>query len=341
MSERRLLLDRSPGEARGVVLLDGRPERLWIERDGEGAGPRLGERHRARVEEVSPGLGLARLALAGGLEAALPLAKAVQPHRGAAVEVEIVAEARGGKAAAARLIGPASGSPAVLQAAPSLEARLAAAAPGAGIVGGEDAREAADEAEEAALAVAHPLAGGVTLYIEPTRALTAIDVDWSGPVRPSPAAALRANLAAIGAAARLLRLKAIGGAAAIDLIGFPGDREAMQAAARKAFAPDDPGVVVLAPNRFGLLQLAKPHRERPLGEVRCAADGRRSARSVAQRLARALERQGRADPGARLLAECAPEVARALDPLVQAMGPRFQVREALGWDRLKTDIRAV
>ncbi len=191
------------------------------------------------------------------------------------------------------------------------------------------------------LAIAHPLAGGVTLYIEPTRALTAIDVDWSGAPGPSATAALRANLGAIGAAARLLRLKAIGGAAAIDLIGFPRDREAIQAAARKAFAPDDPGVVVLAPNRFGLLQLAKPHRERPSMQVLCAEDGRLSARSVAQRLARALERQGRADPGARLLAECAPEVARALRPLVQAMGPRFQVREALGWDRLKTDIQTL
>ena len=56
MTRRRTFLDRSPGEARGVVLLDGRPERLFIERDGEEQGPRLGERHRARVEELSPGL---------------------------------------------------------------------------------------------------------------------------------------------------------------------------------------------------------------------------------------------------------------------------------------------
>ena len=338
---RRLFLDRSPGETRGLVLLDGRPERLWIEREGDSPGPRLGERHRARVEEISPGLGLARLQLGEGLEAALPLSKAVQPHRGAIVEVEISAEPRGGKAAVARLIGPASGTPQKLVAAPSLEARLAAAAPGAGIVGGAEACEAADEAEEAALAVVHPLAAGITLHIEPTRALTAVDIDWSGPARPSAAALLRANLGALGEAARLLRLKAIGGAVAIDLIGFPRDQGVVQAAAREAFAPDDPGVVVLPVNRLGLLQLAKPHRERPLAEVLCADDGRLSARSVAQRLARALQRQGRADPGARLTAECAPAVAKALQPLVQTLGPRFQVLEALGWDRLKTDIRSL
>ena len=78
MTTRRLFLDRSPGETRGLVLLEGRPERLWIERDGDASGPRLGERHRARVEEISPGLGLARLQLGGGLQAALPLSKAVR-----------------------------------------------------------------------------------------------------------------------------------------------------------------------------------------------------------------------------------------------------------------------
>jgi len=75
MSVRRLFLDRSPGEARGVVTLDGSPERLWIEREGVAGGPRLGERHRARVEELSPSLRLARLVLEGGQEAALQLPK--------------------------------------------------------------------------------------------------------------------------------------------------------------------------------------------------------------------------------------------------------------------------
>jgi hypothetical protein len=341
MSQRRLYLDRGPGEARGVVVLDGRPERLMIERQGEAAMPRLGERWRARVEEVSQGLGLARLVLGEGLQAALPMSKAVRPNRGALVEVEIIAEPRSDKAAIARLLGASSGPPERLQAGPDLQARLAAAAPDAEIIAGEDAREAADAAEEAALAVVHHLPRGLLLHVEPTRALTAIDVDWSGPARPSVAAGMRANLQAVAEAARILRLKAIGGAVAIDLIGFPQGSAELQAAARAAFAPDGPGVAVLPVNRFGLLQLAKPHHERPLGEVLCAADGRLSARSVAQRLARALEREGRADPGSRLVADCAPEVAIELQPLVQALGPRFQARERVGWDRLKTDIHSL
>ncbi len=340
MSGRRLFLDESPGEARGVVVLDGRPERLWIERTRAATGPRLGERHRARVEEASPGLRLARLALAGGQEAALQLPKADPPHRGAAVEVEITAEIRAGKAAVARLIGPSGGPPQRLSDAPSLLTRLKEAAPGAEIVQGDAARDAADEAEDAVLARSHDLPGGLVTHIEPAHALVAVDIDWAGTVRPSAAAVMRANLAALAGAARLLRLKALAGTIAIDLVGFPRDREALQAAAREAFAPDGPGVSVLPVNRLGLLVLAKPHRERPLAEVLCASDGRLSARSVAQRLVRALERQGGANPGAQLVAACAPETASELEPLVRALGPRFDLQATLGWDRLKTDIRS-
>jgi hypothetical protein len=322
-----------------VVLLDGRPERLWIEREGESAGPRLGERHRARVGPISSGLGLAKLELAGGAEAALSLPKA-KLHQGASVEVEIVSERRADKPALARFLGLATGDPLRLDQAPSLESRLRAAAPEAEIIGGQAAREAADEAEDAVLSIRHELAGDIVIHIEPTRALTAVDIDWQSALRRSAAGLLRANQEALAETARLLRLKSIGGAVVVDLIGFPRERDAIRAAAKAAFEPDAPGVVVLPPNHLGLLQLAKPHREQPLSERLCAPDGRLSARSVAQRLARALEREGQADPGGRFIAECAPEAARALGPLVQAMGPRFQVREALGWDRLKTDIRS-
>jgi hypothetical protein len=59
---------------------------------------------------------------------------------------------------------------------------------------------------------------------------------------------------------------------------------------------------------------------------------------VAQRLVRDLEREGRADPGALLVARCAGEVAAELKPLAAQAGPRFAVAEGIGWDRLKTDI---
>jgi Ribonuclease G/E len=336
MSARRLFLDEGPGERRGLVTLDGLPERLLIERDDEGAGPRLGARYRARIEEIAPALRLAYLDL-GGETAVLPLPRTSELARGAAIEVEVSAEPRAGKAATARLLGPAEGRPQRLAEAPSLQARLAAFAPGAAVERGEDAREAADEAEEAVLAIRHDLPGGLRISIEPTAALVAVDLDWSG---ASARAALKANLSGLGHAARLLRLKSLGGTIAIELVGFPG-REAgkIQEEARRLFDPDGPGVGVLPVSRLGLLQIAKPHRGRPLAEQLVAADGRLSARSVAQRLARALEREGRADPGSQLIAHAAPEVAAELAPLAAVLGPRFQAAAELGWDRLKTDIR--
>jgi hypothetical protein len=52
---------------------------------------------------------------------------------------------------------------------------------------------------------------------------------------------------------------------------------------------------------------------------------------VALRLARALEREGRASGGARLLAQAAPEVAAAFEPLraglTERLGGRFTIQE--------------
>jgi len=338
MSARRLYLDACPGEVRAVVTLDGLPERLFIERSGVDLGPALGARYRARIAEIAGDLRLARLDLGQSLQGVLPMKPGAGLARGATVEVEVDAEARGGKAAGVRLIGPGEGRPELLAPAPDVRVRLAAAAPEAEVILGEGAREAADEAEAAALAIHHALPGGVSLSIESTRALVAVDVDRAGTAGASVKAVLEANRTAIGQAARLLRLKALGGTIVIDLIGFPRDGSLLQAEARTAFAPDQPGVSVLPVSRLGLLQLAKPHRERPAVERLCDVDGRLSARSIAQRLVRALEREGRADPGAQLIARCAPEAAAELRPLAAALGPRFGVTEELGWDRLKSDI---
>ena len=61
MSERRAFLDEGFGERRGLVVLDGRPERLLFERDGEPASQRLGAGSVARVRTIERGLNLAFL----------------------------------------------------------------------------------------------------------------------------------------------------------------------------------------------------------------------------------------------------------------------------------------
>jgi Ribonuclease G/E len=332
---RRLYLDVSPGERRGVVQLDGSPERLLIERDGEG-GIRLGALYRGRVVAVSPRLGLARLDL-GEETASLKLTRDQPLAEGAIVEVEATAEAGRGKGAFVALkAARAEGRLGLLRPAPPLVQRLRAYAPDVAIVEGEDARDAADEAQAQALAREHAFPGGLNLCIETTRALVAVDVDLSETGAPGPA--LKANLAAIRHTARLLRLKALSGLVVIDLIGFPQEKARLHAASLEAFAPDGGDVVIGPLSRFGALELALPRRDRPLAERLLDAGGQPTARTVAQATVRALQRRARFEAGSRLTATCAPEVAAALRPLAAELGPMFQVREAVGAGRADPDI---
>lgn len=337
---RRLYLDTSPGERRGLVTLDGEPERLFIERDGQPLALEPGARARARVRRVDVGLGLAFLDLGDAEEAVLPFAGKARPVEGALLLVEVSAPARRGKAAVIRVLGAGEGAPGLETRPPSLEERLRQAAPGAAMVTGADAREAADLAEEAVLADEHRLAGGASIAVEATRALVAVDVDLGAALAGDPRRnASRINRLALAEAARILRLKGLGGLVVVDLAGKGHDGAALSAVAKIAFEPDNPGVSIGPISRFGTLELAVPWRRRPLAETLCAADGRLSALSVALRLAREIEREGRADPGARLTAVASPEVAAAFRPLLAALGPRYDVRQALGADRQITDIQ--
>jgi Ribonuclease G/E len=253
MTERRAYLDVGPGETRGVVTLDGRPERLLIARAGDLPVQALGARVVARVRALNRANALAFLDLGAGPDAVLNLGKDVPPPtEGQALEVEIRAEARGTKGATVRLIAPAEGPPRLLEAAPSLEDRLRGFAPGAEIRIGGIARSMADGAQEEALATIFPLPGGGSLAIEPTRALTAVDVDLgAAPSSEAKRATRAANLAALAVAARVLRLKGLGGLIVVDLVGKGHDAPALLSAARVAFGPDNPGVALGAISRFG------------------------------------------------------------------------------------------
>jgi hypothetical protein len=326
MADRRIYIDKAPGETRGVVTLDGWPERLLVERDGE-VWPRLGLRRRARVSLVDRALGLAVLDLGEGQEASLRLkADRAPPVQGQALDIEIAIEPQGGKPAVARVL-PAEADPAPNSS--SFEERLMLLAPGAPVVLGLDARAAADEAEDEALAVEHALGRGVFLAIEPTRALTAVDIDLGFGGTDGKRAARQANLAALTALGRLLRLKALGGLVVVDLVGRGHDGAALARAAQSAFAADQPGVAIGPITKFGTLELALPRRWRPVREILCDGAGRPTTRTLSLRLVRAIERQARAAPGGRLAVRCAPEVAAAAagpaETLKGIIGGRFEV----------------
>lgn len=345
VSERRLYIDRSIGETRGVVTLDDRPERLILQRDDDDLRLALGARLVARVANVEPAIATAFLDLGDGLEAILPYKPDARPVRGASLEVEIRSEPRRGKLAVARELGPGEGAPRLIAPAAGVADILRAMVRDTPLVEGAEARAVADEAEAEILEAIHPLPGGGDLAIEPTRALTAVDVDVGDRKGQDAKRVTRqANLAALGEAARLLRLKGLGGIVVLDLAGRGHDGTALLAAARLAFGPDNPGVAIGPVGRFGTMELSIPRRTAPLLEKLLRPDGALSDRTLAQRLIRRLEDEARAQPGARLVARCAPGVAAVAEPLgvklAQQVGARFSISPDPGCLRDRFDVVA-
>jgi len=346
MSERRLYLDDGCGERRGVVTLDGRPERLILERDGDPPEQALGARVVARVRAVERAAGLAFLDLGVGPDAVLNVSTETGPLVvGQAVEIEIRAQSRREKGASARLVGPAEpGPPRLLTPPPSLEEQLLACARGVeDIRTGGVARSMADAAQDEALRTEFALPGGGSIAIEPTRALTAIDIDLGARGGADAKRSARAaNFAALGVAARVLRLKGLGGLIVIDFVGRGHDGPALLSSARAAFGADNPGVALGPISRFGTLELTVPRRARPVLDILTGETGQPSALTLALDLVRALEREGIADAGGRFVGIAAPEVAEAASPALSALaarlGARFTLRAEAGRARDASEV---
>ncbi len=117
------------------------------------------------------------------------------------------------------------------------------------------------EAVEAALSPRVDLTGGATAYVEPTRALVAVDVNTGGDT--SLAAGLKANLALVRGLPRVLRIKGLGGQITLDLAPMPKkDRRVLEDALRRAFREDGAEVVLAGWTPLGCYELQKK-RDRP------------------------------------------------------------------------------
>ena len=135
--------------------------------------------------------------------------------------------------------------------APGLEARIAPVE--AGLFDLHDL-------DEAILALSEPrvpLPGGASLVIEPTEALTVIDVN-AGP----EANALSVNLTAAAEIGRQLRLRHIGGIVVIDFISMtrPRDRERIVDALKAAVADDPAQTYIIPMSALGLVEMTRERR---------------------------------------------------------------------------------
>lgn len=122
------------------------------------------------------------------------------------------------------------------------------------------------DAIEAAQSAREPLAGGAVLFIEPTRALVAIDVNTGSDV--SPAAGLKANMACARALPRALRIRGLGGQITIDLAPMPKkERRAFETALRAALRIDGEETVLAGWTPLGHYELQRKRGRVPLHEV--------------------------------------------------------------------------
>ncbi len=107
------------------------------------------------------------------------------------------------------------------------------------------------------------LPGGASLYVEPTRALVAVDVNAGGDT--SPAASVKANMAAARALPRALRLRGLGGQVVLDLAPMPKkDRKTFEAALRAAFRRDTVETALVGWTPLGHYELQRKRDRLPL-----------------------------------------------------------------------------
>lgn len=323
-----VFLDETPGETRGAIMRDGRYTHLLIHRDGEPEQTRLGARSVGRVIEVNPGLRGAFVDIAAPTAAFLPFPRNDRLTQGQRLEVVVISEPRAGKGAVVRRLGAGEGTPRLIQPAPSIAEQLRDLAPGAESITGIAAIDAVIEAQEEALAQSIGFAShGIDLAIERTRALVAVDIDFtSTPGRDPKQARAVANREGLKQAARLIGLRNWGGLVVIDMVGDGQDAEAQSKVARAAFG-HEPQAVLGPISRFGLLQMSLPWRRTPIEELLLDAGRRPSVQTRAISVVRALRRQLLADTlSPRITARCAPEEALIADPLASHLGPRAVIQ---------------
>ncbi|MCA0938808.1 ribonuclease E/G [Yangia mangrovi] len=111
-----------------------------------------------------------------------------------------------------------------------------------------------------------PLPGGGSMSVEPTRALVAVDVNTGGDT--SPAAGLKANIAALRELPRQLRLRGLGGQVIVDPAPIPKkERRQLETVLRAALKTDATETILAGWTQLGLMELQRKRERVPLSEV--------------------------------------------------------------------------
>jgi hypothetical protein len=300
------------GLARGAVYHQGRPHIYMQGYETDPSSALLGARSVARLKSRAGEV--AFLTLAGGEEAVLEGAPALT--EGAAVEIEISAEARRSKLARGKFLAIGEGEPRRLSPPQSLKDRLLARAKA--LLGDLPATMDADPealaaAAEEARDPSGPLANGGYLAVEPTSALIACDIDTAGgserTVATPKAFAKQTNHLAIADLPRRLRLSNQAGLVVVDLIGRRHDGERLRADLLAAFGPEAAHINIAPIGRFGTLEFVRPWGACPLRDDLSAAGD--ALYWIHQAVALSAQNRGR-----RILLRARQPVVDVLKPLL-------------------------
>lgn len=110
------------------------------------------------------------------------------------------------------------------------------------------------------------LPGGAMMTIEPTRALVAVDVNTGADT--SPAASLKANIAAARDLPRQLRLRGLGGQVVVDFAPMPKrDRTPLEQSLRAVFKGEAAETSLAGWTTLGLYELVRKRDRLPLAEL--------------------------------------------------------------------------
>lgn len=319
----RLLVDDSIGETRRMITtLDGRPLAIEVARWSQARRrPGLGEIWRVRTGRTAPGMG-AFAATGAGADGVLRGAPA-GVSEGRLVLAVVRAEGVAEKGPVLAFVGEAEGEArgqgpgwhAPPEDDPLLHGRAAAEE-----VTGQLAADEIEEAVQAALLPGRMLRSGGRIWIEPTRACVAVDVDAAqASVGSGRRGRAVLNAEAAGVIAREMSVRSLGGLVVVDFLKVDSEsaRRALGAGFRAALAEVFPDPCVVDPvGRLGAVCASLPRRRRPLAA--CIADAA-PGEVEAIALLRELERAARSAPGVRF------DLAAAGDALA------WLLADSVGW----------
>ncbi|NOE32189.1 MULTISPECIES: ribonuclease E/G [unclassified Ruegeria] len=122
------------------------------------------------------------------------------------------------------------------------------------------------DALDMARGTSEPLPGGGHLYVEPTRALVAVDVNTGSDT--SLAAGTKANFACAKLLPRALRVRGLAGQITLDLAPMPKkDRRGFESALRAAFKSDPDETILAGWTPLGHFELQRKRSRLPLAEI--------------------------------------------------------------------------